>query len=217
MNVRVKICGLMDSYTALKAAEYGADAIGLVFAESKRRVTPEIAREIVSVLPTNVLKIGVFVNESKEEIEKIASLVGLTHIQLHGEELQSYSQSLPLSVIKAISFEDNESLKEMAQYPADYLLLDGPKGKYRGGNGTAFDWKQVNTLLLRGKKIILAGGLHLENVTEAVQIIKPYMVDVSSGVETNGVKDLVKIKAFIEKVKTLPIGGEQNEHLYITE
>lgn len=217
MNIKVKICGLMDSQTALKAVEYGADAIGLVFAESKRKVTPDKAQEIVSCLPANVMKIGVFVNETKEEIERIASLVGLTHIQLHGEESAAFSQSLPLAVVKAISFENNEALEGILQFPADYILLDGPKGKYRGGNGTSFDWRQVNTLCLKEKKVILAGGLHLENVTEAVQIINPYMVDVSSGVETNGVKDLVKIKAFIEKVKTIPIGGKQNEHLYIAE
>src|SRR4051794_302168 len=217
MNAKVKICGLMDSQTALKAVEYGADAIGLVFAESKRKVTPAKAQEIVSCLPANIMKIGVFVNETKEEIERITSLVGLTHIQLHGEESAALAQSLPLAVVKAISYKDNEDLRDMAQYPADYLLLDGPKGKYRGGNGTVFDWRQVNTLCLKGTKVILAGGLHLGNVTEAIEIINPYMVDVSSGVETNGVKDLMKIKAFIEKVKTLPIGGKQNEHLYITE
>ncbi|MEH7093294.1 phosphoribosylanthranilate isomerase [Neobacillus vireti] len=217
MTAKVKICGLTDSHTAIKAAEYGADAIGLVFAESKRQVSLAAAKEIVSSLPAHVMKIGVFVNETKEEIERIASLVGLTHIQLHGEESAAFSQSLPLSVVKAISFENNDALEGIVQFPANYILLDGPKGKYRGGNGTSFDWRQVNTLSLKGKKVILAGGLHLENVTEAIQIINPYMVDVSSGVETNGVKDLGKIKAFIEKVKTLPIGGKLNEHLYITE
>ncbi len=209
MNIKVKICGLMDSETALKAAEYGADAIGLVFAESKRKVTPEKAKDIVSVLPAEVLKIGVFVNETKEEIERIASIAGLTHIQLHGEEPASFCQSLSFPVVKAISFEGNEALSEITQFPTDYILLDGPKGKYRGGNGIVFDWQQVNTSYLEGKKVILAGGLHLENVEEAIQIINPYMVDVSSGVETNGIKDLTKIKAFIEKVKTLPVGGKR--------
>jgi len=217
MSVKVKICGLMDHHTALKAVDYGADAIGLVFAESKRQVLPNQAKEIVSKLPDHVMKIGVFVNETKEEIERIASSVGLTHIQLHGEEPPAFSQSLSLPVVKAISFESNETLTDLVHYPADYLLLDGPKGKYRGGNGTSFDWRQVKPLSLKGKKVILAGGLHLLNVAEAVKIIKPYMVDVSSGVETNGVKDLEKIKAFIETVKSLPIGGKQNEHLYITE
>ncbi|WP_160722136.1 phosphoribosylanthranilate isomerase [Bacillus sp. USDA818B3_A] len=207
--MKVKICGLMDSETALKAAEYGADAIGLVFAESKRKVTPEKAKDIVSVLPAEVLKIGVFVNETKEEIERIASIAGLTHIQLHGEEPASFCQSLSFPVVKAISFEGNEALSEITQFPTDYILLDGPKGKYRGGNGIVFDWQQVNTSYLEGKKVILAGGLHLENVEEAIQIINPYMVDVSSGVETNGIKDLTKIKAFIEKVKTLPVGGKR--------
>ncbi|MDR4948238.1 phosphoribosylanthranilate isomerase [Neobacillus cucumis] len=209
MNVKVKICGIMDSETALKAAEYGADAIGFVFAASKRKVTPEKAKEIVSVLPEDVMKIGVFVNEAKEEIERIASIVGLTHIQLHGEEPASFSRGLTVPVVKAVSFEGNDALTDLGQYPAEYILLDGPKGKYRGGNGHVFDWKQVNTSYLVGKKVILAGGLHLDNVKEAVQIINPFMVDVSSGVETNGMKDISKIKAFIEKVKTLPVGGKR--------
>ncbi|PLS01562.1 phosphoribosylanthranilate isomerase [Neobacillus cucumis] len=207
MTVKVKICGLMDTQSAIKAAEYGADAIGLVFAESKRKVSPERAQEIASALPEDVMKIGVFVNETKEEIERIASLVGLTHIQLHGEEQASFCQSLSIPAVKAISFEGNEGLMDIVQFPADFILLDGPKGKFRGGNGTSFDWNQVNTSYLEGKKVILAGGLHLDNVEEAVQIINPFMVDVSSGVETKGIKDLVKIKAFIEKVKTIPIGG----------
>jgi phosphoribosylanthranilate isomerase len=215
--MKVKICGITDHKTAQAAVEYGADAIGLVFADSKRRVSIEKAQEIVSALPIDVLKIGVFVNESKEEIERIASMVGLTHIQLHGDESAMFSESLSLPVIKAISYQENADLHEINQYPADYILLDGPKGKYHGGNGTAFDWNRVDPLLFRGKKVILAGGLNCDNVAEAVSVIKPHMVDVSSGVETGGSKDHGKIKTFIEKVKTLPIGGETNEHLYITE
>lgn len=215
--MKVKICGITDVTTAQMAVQYGADAIGFVFAESKRKVSPDIAKEIVLALPKNVQKIGVFVNEEREEVERIASNVGLTHLQLHGDESAIYCKSLPLPVIKAFSFQGNDALAAIHSFPADYILLDGPKGKYRGGNGTAFNWKEVQTTVLEGKKIILAGGLHVENVAEAISIMHPDMVDVSSGVETDGKKDLVKIKEFIDKVKTRKVGGKSNEHLYITE
>ena len=213
--MKVKICGITDVHTAIAAAHYGADAIGFVFAESKRKISIEKAKEIVSFLPPDVLKVGVFVNKSREEVERIASFVGLTHIQLHGDEPTSFSESISLPVIKAISFQSNDGLAVFNQFPSEYILLDGPKGKYCGGNGTAFDWNEVNPSLLEEKKVILAGGLQVSNVEQAIKIINPYMVDVSSGVETDGIKDLVKIKEFIEKVKTL--GGNGNEHLYITK
>ncbi|WHY90152.1 phosphoribosylanthranilate isomerase [Neobacillus cucumis] len=199
--MKVKICGITDVDTALAAVAYGADAIGFVFAESKRKVELEKAKEIIEKLPSEVMKVGVFVNATVEGIEKIANFTGLTHIQLHGDELASLSEGLTLPVIKAASIESDETLEEIKNYPCEYLLLDGPKGKYRGGNGIAFNWKNINLDVLKEKKIILAGGLHQENVEEAIQTIRPDMVDVSSGVETDGKKDLQKIKIFIEKAK----------------
>ncbi|MGG1399326.1 phosphoribosylanthranilate isomerase [Bacillus salipaludis] len=199
--MKVKICGIRDADTALAAVAYGADAIGFVFAESKRKVELEKAKEIIEKLPSEVMKVGVFVNETFEGIEKIANFTGLTHIQLHGDEAASLSERLTLPVIKAASIESDETLEEIKDYPCEYLLLDGPKGKYRGGNGIAFNWKNINLDVLKEKKIILAGGLHQENVEEAIQTIQPDMVDVSSGVETDGKKDLQKIKIFIEKAK----------------
>lgn len=204
--MRVKICGITDIKTGITAAQYGADAIGIVFAESKRKVTVKQAQEIIAHLPKEVYKIGVFVNETRDEIEKIAATVGLTHIQLHGDETGLFSESLSLPVIKSISFQGNESLEAFADFPSDFILLDSPKGKYRGGNGTVFNWKEVDPHLINKQKIILAGGLHADNVEEAIKIIRPYMVDVSSGVETDGKKDLRKIKTFIEKAKSIPVG-----------
>ncbi|WP_413309479.1 phosphoribosylanthranilate isomerase [Bacillus sp. 1P10SD] len=215
--MKVKICGITDEFTGMAAVQFGADALGLVFAESKRRISVEKAKEIVLKLPEQVYKVGVFVNETKEQIEKIAASVGLTHIQLHGDETAAFSKTLSLPVIKSFSFQNNESLENMANFPSDYILLDSPKGKYRGGNGTTFEWDKVNQTLIDGKKVILAGGLNIENVERAIHIIKPVMVDVSSGVETNGMKDLTKMKAFIDKVKGSLMGGKENEHIYITE
>ncbi|MFL6556177.1 MAG: phosphoribosylanthranilate isomerase [Bacillus sp. (in: firmicutes)] len=203
--MKVKICGITDVETATAAVQYGADAIGFVFAESKRRIAIEKAKEIIAYLPKEVLKVGVFVNETSAEIEKIASTVGLTHIQIHGDETAAFSESLSLPVIKAISFQGNESLETMGSFPSDYILLDSPKGKYRGGNGTVFNWSEVNLNLINRKKVILAGGLDAGNVEAAINIIRPFMVDVSSGVETDGIKDLRKIKTFIEKAKSTPV------------
>lgn len=199
--MNVKICGITDTETGIKAASYGADAVGFVFAESKRKVSVERAKEIVSNLPKEVFKVGVFVNEAKDEIKRIAETVGLTHLQFHGDESAEFCASFSLPVIKAISFQSNQTLEKFNDFPCEYVLLDGPKGKYRGGNGTAFNWSEVDIDLINRKKIILAGGLDIDNVAEAIKIINPYMVDVSSGVETDGQKDLRKINAFIDNVK----------------
>jgi phosphoribosylanthranilate isomerase len=204
--MKVKICGITNVETGLAAVEYGADALGFVFAESKRRISIEKAKEIIAHLPKEVFKVGVFVNETRESIETIASAVGLTHVQLHGDESASFSESLSLPVIKAISFQGNESLAALADLSNDFILLDSPKGKYRGGNGKVFNWNEVNPHLLSSKKIILAGGLHADNVEEAIKIIRPFMVDVSSGVETEGKKDLKKIQAFINIAKSTFVG-----------
>lgn len=204
--MKVKICGITDEASGMDAVRYGADAIGFVFAESKRRVTGEKAGKIASYLPPEIWRVGVFVNETREEIERVASIAGLTHIQLHGDEGPDFCASLSLPVIKAFSFQGHGSLAKLQSFSCDYILLDGPKGKYRGGNGDAFDWSQVNPQMLAGKQVILAGGLDANNVKKAISLIKPEMVDVSSGVEINGKKDPEKIKAFINKAKAIPLG-----------
>ena len=199
--MKVKICGITDVDAALAAVDFGADAIGFVFAKSKRKIDVVNARNIAAELPSDIMKVGVFVNETKEVIERIGQAVGLTHVQLHGNESAEFSKSLSLPVIKALGIEGKESLEAIKDYPCEFLLLDGPKGKYPGGNGLSFDWNILKEQDLLGKKVILAGGLNEGNVLEAVRQVRPYMVDVSSGVETDGKKDLNKIKRFIDKVK----------------
>ncbi|MBM7693857.1 phosphoribosylanthranilate isomerase [Peribacillus deserti] len=199
--MKVKICGIMDREAAHAAVAYGADALGFVFAESKRKIDKERAKQIIDSLPEEIQKVGVFVNESKEHIEEIAVYTGLTMIQLHGEEEDELIQVLSLPVIKGIPFQ-TEIDTVLRKSKADYILLDAPKGKYRGGNGHSFNWQDARDLGIEVKNLILAGGLTPENVEEAIMIIKPFMVDVSSGVETDGKKDLEKIKKFIENSKT---------------
>ncbi|PFI24979.1 phosphoribosylanthranilate isomerase [Bacillus cereus] len=200
--MKVKICGITDVETAKRACEYGADAIGFVFAESKRKITPEQAKEIIDELPAHVLKVGVFVNESVEVIQKIADECGLTHVQLHGDEDNHQIERLNIPSIKSLGVTSEEDMKNAQTYETDYLLFDSPKEKFHGGNGKTFSWELLAHMPkeLR-KKTILAGGLNILNIEEAIRTVQPYMVDVSSGVETEGKKDIKKIKQFIIKAK----------------
>ncbi|AHX17450.1 N-(5'-phosphoribosyl)anthranilate isomerase [Bacillus thuringiensis] len=200
--MKVKICGITDMETAKRACEYGADALGFVFAESKRKITPKRAKEIIQELPANVLKIGVFVNESVEVIQKIADECGLTHVQLHGDEDNYQIRRLNIPSIKSLGVTSESDMKNAQGYETDYILFDSPKEKFHGGNGKTFSWELLGHMPkeLR-KKTILAGGLNALNIEEAIRTVRPYMVDVSSGVETEGKKDVEKIKQFIIKAK----------------
>ncbi|MED2763201.1 phosphoribosylanthranilate isomerase [Bacillus thuringiensis] len=200
--MKVKICGITDVETAKSACEYGADALGFVFAESKRKITPKRAKEIIQELPANVLKIGVFVNESVEVIRKIADECGLTHVQLHGDEDNYQIRRLNIPCIKSLGVTSERDMKNAQRYETDYILFDSPKEKFHGGNGKTFSWELLGHMPkeLR-KKTILAGGLNALNIEEAIRTVRPYMVDVSSGVETEGKKDVEKIKQFIIKAK----------------
>lgn len=199
--MKVKICGIKDIKTALAAVESGADALGFVFAESKRKITPQEAGDIIRRLPEGILKVGVFVNEPKEYIEEVREISGINVIQLHGDETPEFTSGFSVPVVKALSVGSPEDLNKIQEYSCDYYMLDSPKGKYHGGNGVSFDWSILNESLLKGKKIILAGGLNPDNVAEGVKAANPYMVDVSSGVETDGKKDLEKMKRFIDAAK----------------
>ncbi|WP_088349947.1 phosphoribosylanthranilate isomerase [Bacillus cereus] len=200
--MKVKICGITDMEIAKRACEYGADALGFVFAESKRKITPKRAEEIIQELPANVLKIGVFVNESVEVIQKIADECGLTHVQLHGDEDNYQIRRLNIPSIKSLGVTSESDMKNAQGYETDYILFDSPKEKFHGGNGKTFSWELLGHMPkeLR-KKTILAGGLNALNIEEAIRTVRPYMVDVSSGVETEGKKDVEKIKQFIIKAK----------------
>lgn len=196
----VKICGIQTIEAADVAVRAGADFIGFVFAPSKRQITPSLAAEIAGTIPTSVRKVGVFVNESVENIRGIAEQVGLDIIQLHGDESPTVAEQLPYEIIKAFSI-DNVNAREINSFPADYYLIDSPIGEHRGGTGKTFDWKLMGDLSIDLEKVILAGGLTPDNVQAAIKQVKPTGIDVSSGVETDGEKDLQKIKQFIRNAK----------------
>ncbi|AVQ97891.1 phosphoribosylanthranilate isomerase [Oceanobacillus sp. M65] len=196
----VKICGIQTDQAAEAAVKAGADFIGFVFADSKRRVNPKVAAEIGTHLPPTIKKVGVFVNETKEKMEQIAEEVNLDYIQLHGDEPASLARELSYPIIKAFSVGDG-NVEEMKDYPCDYYLLDSPVGRYRGGNGKSFDWSLIKDLAFKPNNFLLAGGLTSENVSQAIQEANPLGVDVSSGVETLGKKDSEKIMKFIMNAK----------------
>jgi phosphoribosylanthranilate isomerase len=198
--VKVKVCGITQLQHAKAAEEAGADAIGFVFAESKRQIMPEAARKISKEISPAVQKVGVFVDSTIEEIERIADMAGIDFVQLHGSETPEFCQSLSVPCYKAISIQQESDMKHVSRYIGKYILLDSGHGSAKGGNGTSFDWNYLKNYTT-DKKIILAGGLKLENIERAIREVDPFMVDVSSGVETDGAKDPEKIKEFIFKVK----------------
>lgn len=200
--MKVKICGITDCETALYAVEMGADALGFVFAPSRRRISPEDAKQIIGELPDMVEKVGVFVNEDVRTVEEIATYCGLTMIQLHGEESDEMVGLISYPVVKAVGIGSKQDVRFAEQFHSPYLLVDSPKGQhFHGGNGETFDWSLLVDMNREVHKLILAGGLTTENVGIAIAKVRPYMVDVSSGVETDGKKDWNKIRAFLQAAK----------------
>jgi phosphoribosylanthranilate isomerase len=239
---RVKICGLRDAGTAVETAKAGADFIGLVFAESKRQVSPQQCHDIVEALHEHrrtpdlaqfdgpgrgevparswfgawnealddalprfrPLVVGVFAGQSVIEVNEIAEAAKLDLVQLSGGEDADFVRQIRLPVLRAIHVEPamsgDDVLEAAEPGTAVAILLDTASGGAKGGTGQAFDW-QVAAEAARHLPFMLAGGLTPENAGEAVSQVHPWAVDVSSGVETNGVKDIEKIRAFIRAVK----------------
>ncbi|MDQ7842769.1 MAG: phosphoribosylanthranilate isomerase [Armatimonadota bacterium] len=198
--VRVKICGIRSASAAVAAAEAGADAIGLVFAPGRRQVTVDQARAIVAALPPFVTRVGVFVDEDPARIREVAASVPLDLVQLHGSESPRYCAALGLPVIKAVRMRDRTSGAALGEYRVAGFLLDSFEPNLAGGTGKPFPWALAAGLRAPAP-LILAGGLTAENVGEALEIVRPYGVDVSSGVETDGRKDPAKIREFIRRVR----------------
>lgn len=196
---KVKICGIMDEAAAIVAAAAGADAIGLVFAPSRRQVSVDQARRIAAELPPFVTKVGVFVDDDAARIQEIAGAVRLDVVQLHGSESPEFCAALRVPVMKAIRVRDARSLDAMRTYRVAAFLLDSYDPDLAGGTGTAFKW-DIASGLRAPAPVVLSGGLTPDNVGDALEIVQPYAVDVSSGVETNGRKDHAKICAFVERV-----------------
>ena len=202
MNVRVKICGITNSEDAHAAVEYGADALGFVFAKSPRQITKEQARDIIAELPPFVSPVGVFADEKADMIKEICDFCGIQTVQLHGNEQPSYLKELEgYKLIKAFRVKEEDDLKQLANYKPHAFLLDSYVKGVMGGTGVSFNWEIARQAHKYGT-IILSGGLTPKNVKEAIQMVKPYAVDVSSGVESSpGKKDKSLLKRFIANAK----------------
>ncbi|MCL1701310.1 phosphoribosylanthranilate isomerase [Lysinibacillus sp. Bpr_S20] len=198
---KVKICGLKEQQHVQAAIEAGTDAIGFVFAPSKRQVSIQQAQQLAKHVPDGVLKIGVFVNPSAEELRTAVESVPLDFVQYHGEESPEFIRQQGYPAIKALSVRGVEDVQAAANYDVDYYLFDAPGTDFKGGSGHTFDWTLLEMVGISREQLILAGGLQAANIEEAVSLVSPFMVDVSSGVETDGVKDITKITAFIQAVK----------------
>jgi len=201
-RVRVKICGLTREEDALAAEAAGADAIGLIFAErSVRRVDPVRARVLSDVLSPFVTRVGVFLGASEDEVRTAVAAARLNAVQLHGEvddDVAARLRADGLQVIRAVRFEPGLTPDAFARRPFDAVLLDG----VRPGSGTAFDWAAAAAW--RGwPRLILAGGLRPETVAEGIAALRPYAVDVASGVESApGVKDAAAVRAFVTAARS---------------
>jgi phosphoribosylanthranilate isomerase len=208
--VRVKICGITNLEDALKAVEYGADALGFVFfRKSPRQVTAEAVREITSKLPPYVTTVGVFVDEDPKTVEQVMRQARLDAAQLHGEEPPEACR-LSRPVIKAIRVCDAADIDKIEGYDVSGFLLDTYLPDMPGGTGRKFNWEHAASAVKRfGRPIILAGGLTDENVEEAIKQVQPYGVDVSSSVEREkGRKDHEKLRLFIQRAKEVIDWGQ---------
>jgi phosphoribosylanthranilate isomerase len=207
--VFVKICGITNLEDALVAVEAGADALGFNFyARSPRYVTPAVARGIVERLPDAVMSVGVFVNEGgPDEVTRIADEVGLKGVQLHGDESPEYCRALQRGryVIKALRAGDDFALRSVCEYETDAILLDAFAREARGGTGRVVDWGVAGEVNKLCAKLFLAGGLSPENISDAIDAVRPFAVDACSSLEsTPGRKDAGRVRAFVAAARNKP-------------
>jgi phosphoribosylanthranilate isomerase len=204
VSVRVKICGITNVADASAAVNAGADALGFMFFEnSKRYVSPAAGAEIIRELPPFISKVGVFVNATENFVRGAIETSGIDTLQFHGDETAEFcSRFAPVKAIKAFRVRDRASLSDCLNYRAHAWLLDSYVEGAQGGTGVAFDWDVAVEATKLNRVIILAGGLRVETVAEAVCKVRPYAVDVSSGVESApGKKDHAKMREFIAAVR----------------
>lgn len=203
--VRVKICGITNPEDALWAAECGADAVGFIFADSPREISPERAREIRAGLPPFVSAVGIFVDPDPRRVREIFDDVALDFVQLYGGDEREFLEESglgPRRLIRSISVGSKDDLNEIEKTSASIIHLDTKVEGQTGGTGRTFDWSLAARAADFGKQIILSGGLNPDNVAEAIKAASPNAVDVVSGVESEpGKKDSEKVREFIRRAK----------------
>lgn len=205
MQTQVKICGITSVTDGQAAAEAGAEMIGLMFYEgSPRHISLATAAEISRSLSPYVQRVGVFVNPSEELVLRAIGECGLNLLQFHGDETSDFCTQFGLMSVKALRVRDAESLNQLEHFQTDAFLLDAYSKSGLGGTGETFNWDLAIEAQKFGKPIFLAGGLTPDNVADAVRKVRPFAVDVSSGVESSpGKKDSAKVRAFIQAAKSI--------------
>ena len=201
--IQIKICGITNEEDALCAAKLGAAALGFIFClPSLRYIKPEIARKIISVLPNEVVKVGVFVNESAAEVKRIVEYCRLDFVQLHGDESPEYcSQFPPARVIKAVELKNEDNLSYALGYDVAAILVDSRHAGLYGGTGKKADWDLARRIKNK-RPLILSGGLSGENIKDAVEKVTPQALDINSGVEISpGKKDHAKLARLFDIVR----------------
>jgi phosphoribosylanthranilate isomerase len=199
----VKICGITNVEDAIECVRLGANMLGFVFADSPRRADVDTVKHIIRIIGGDAKTVGVFTDET-DEVISIMNYCELTYAQLHGGQSEEFAQRLGAHrVIRAVRIKNEWSLENLTQFTtASFYLLDTYKAGIPGGTGETFDWELAVRAKSFGKPVLLSGGLNPENVTEAIGVVQPYAVDVSSGVEEQpGKKDLAKVKEFIDNVR----------------
>ena len=197
----LKVCGITRLSDAIHAVEQGATALGFVFwRRSPRYLDPAQAAGIISALPAPVTTVGVFVNETVDQVRAMSTKAGVNVVQLHGDEPPAFGDALGLPIFRSMTLAD--ASRVMEAWPSGTpLLLDAADRERRGGTGVTVDWQHA-AALARQRRVILAGGLTPENVADAIETVNPYGVDVSSGVEAApGVKDVQKVARFLENAR----------------
>lgn len=207
MSIRVKICGITSMEDASVAFEGGADAVGFIFyRNSPRHITPLAASKIVEGLGPFITTVGVFVNEPPEGIRAAISASGIDCVQLHGEESPLECVGYGVDVIKAVRVRDRSDIARLREFHVSAYLLDTYREGMHGGTGESFDW-DIAVEAKRSGRVILSGGLGPDNVGEAVKRVRPYAVDVSSGVESSpGRKDPDRVLRFIKEARNADAG-----------
>lgn len=203
MKTQVKICGIRSLVASQTAIYNGAKFLGFNFVSgSRRKVSSEFAKQIISQIKNQIQVVGVFQNQSVGEVNKIADFLDLDFVQLHGDENQEYIDMLERPAIKTLllesDFDLNKVLKSIKNVKAEYFLLD----RIKQGQGKMLNMEKVN-MISKSYQIFMAGGLTPVNVAEVVRASEPFAVDVASGIETRGIEDLEKIKSFLERVKNV--------------
>ena len=200
----VKICGITRLEDAIAAADLGARALGFNFyRKSKRYIQPEKAKDIIEQLPGHILKVGLFVNSTEKEIEEINSRVEFDLLQFHGDETPEFCKKWGDKVVRAFRIENENQLEEIKKYDfARMIIIDAAIAGQFGGTGKLSDWNIAVKAKAYGIPLLLAGGLTSMNVSEGIQKVKPFGVDVAGGVENKfGIKDREKIRAFMHSVR----------------